>query len=91
MRKKITFGDLASILENYDIVELEDVKITGDVEVELSLRGTIPSSLIQSFSRFRSIVAAAIKYLVSIYGRCDYKIAAAAYLGPHVCPICEML
>ncbi len=47
MRKKITFGDLASILENYDIVELEDVKIEGDMEVELSPSGAIPPSLIQ--------------------------------------------
>ena len=47
MRKKITFGDLASILENYDIVELEDVKIEGDMEVELSQSGAIPPPLIQ--------------------------------------------
>ncbi|MGB3458907.1 MAG: CO dehydrogenase/acetyl-CoA synthase subunit delta [Halobacteriota archaeon] len=47
MRKKITFGDLASILENYDIVELEDVKIEGDMEVELSPSGAIPPPLIQ--------------------------------------------
>jgi len=47
MRKKITLGDLASILENYDIVELEDVKIEGDMEVELSQSGAIPPPLIQ--------------------------------------------
>lgn len=56
MRKKITFGDLASILENYDIVELEDVKIEGDMEVELSPSGAIPPSLIQVLQSMLNVV-----------------------------------
>jgi acetyl-CoA decarbonylase/synthase complex subunit delta len=39
MEKKITLADIARILEKYDIVELEDVTIKGDVEIEL---GTSP-------------------------------------------------
>lgn len=35
MEKQITLADIARILEKYDIVELEDVAIKGDVELEL--------------------------------------------------------
>ncbi|MHC1610853.1 MAG: CO dehydrogenase/acetyl-CoA synthase subunit delta [Candidatus Methanospirareceae archaeon] len=35
MEKKLTLADLARILEKYDIIELEDVTIKGDVELEL--------------------------------------------------------
>ncbi|MDI6885147.1 MAG: CO dehydrogenase/acetyl-CoA synthase subunit delta [archaeon] len=35
MEKKITLADIARILEKYDVVELEDVTIKGDVEIEL--------------------------------------------------------
>ncbi len=34
MEKKLTLSDLAKIFEEYDIVEFEDVKITGDIELE---------------------------------------------------------
>lgn len=56
MSKKITLGDLASILENYEIVELEDVKIKGDVEVELSQSGAIPPSVIQVLQSMLNVV-----------------------------------
>lgn len=43
-------------MENYDIVELEDVKIKGDVEVELSPSGAIPPSLIQVLQSMLNVV-----------------------------------
>lgn len=50
MAKKITLADIASILEKYDVVELEDVKIKGDVEIELGTSAgvKVPPSLIQA-------------------------------------------
>ncbi len=50
MAKKITLADIASILEKYDVVELEDVKIKGDVEIELGTSAgvAIPPSLIHA-------------------------------------------
>ncbi|RCV63766.1 acetyl-CoA decarbonylase/synthase complex subunit delta [Methanophagales archaeon] len=65
MRKKITLGDLASILENYDIVELEDVKIKGDVEIELSQSGAIPPSLIQVLQTMLNVVDKQIESTLS--------------------------
>jgi acetyl-CoA decarbonylase/synthase complex subunit delta len=65
MRKKITLGDLASILENYDIVGLEDVKIKGDVEVELSPSGAIPPSMIQVLRSMLNVVDKQIEATLS--------------------------
>ena len=33
MEKKLTLADLAKILEQYDVVELEDVTIKGDTDL----------------------------------------------------------
>ncbi len=65
MRKKITLGDLASILENYDVVELEDVKIKGDMEVELSPSGAIPPSLVQVLQSMLNVVDKQIEATLS--------------------------
>ena len=50
MEKKLTLSDLANLLEEYDIVELEDVKITGDIELEFgSSQGVaLPPALAQA-------------------------------------------
>jgi len=77
MRKKITYGDLASILENYDIIELEDVKIEGDLEVELSLSGTIPSSLIQVLQPVQGVEEKKVTVLESV----KFEVAKAAWTG----------
>jgi len=65
MRKKITLGDLARILENYDIVGLEDVKIEGDVEIELSPSGAIPPSLTQVLQSMLNVVDKQIEATLS--------------------------
>jgi acetyl-CoA decarbonylase/synthase complex subunit delta len=50
MEKKLTLADLAKILGQYDVVELEDVTIKGDVELELgsSTGLALPPALIQA-------------------------------------------
>jgi len=48
MEKKITLADIARTLEKYDVVALEDVKIKGDVEIELAAGVAIPSSVAQA-------------------------------------------
>jgi acetyl-CoA decarbonylase/synthase complex subunit delta len=65
MRKKITLGDLASIFENYDIVGLEDVKIEGDVEIELSPSGAVPPSLIHVLQSMLNVVDKQIEATLS--------------------------
>ena len=42
MEKKLTLADLVRLLSEYDIVELEDVKILGDIELEFGgTRGVV--------------------------------------------------
>lgn len=36
MEMKLTLADIARLFEKYDVIELEDVRIKGDVELELS-------------------------------------------------------
>jgi acetyl-CoA decarbonylase/synthase complex subunit delta len=50
MVKKLTLSDLAKIFEEYDIVEFEDVKITGDIELEFgaSQGVALPPALAQA-------------------------------------------
>ena len=56
MEKKITLAEIAKILEKYEIVELEDVKIKGDVELELAAGGVaLPPSIAQAL---QSIISA---------------------------------
>lgn len=45
---RIALEDIARILERYDVVELEDVKIKGDVELELATGVAIPPSIAQA-------------------------------------------
>ena len=57
MEKEITLADIAKILEKYEIVELEDVKIKGDIELELAEGGVaLPPSIAQAL---QSIISAA--------------------------------
>lgn len=48
MEKKLTLADLARILEKYDILELEEVTIKGDIELELGGSAGLPPELIQA-------------------------------------------
>ncbi|MBK5190412.1 MAG: CO dehydrogenase/acetyl-CoA synthase subunit delta [Methanosarcinales archaeon] len=50
MEKKLTLADLARILEQYDVVELEDVTIKGEVELELGSSAglALPPALAQA-------------------------------------------
>ena len=50
MEKKLTLADLARILEQYDVIELEDVTIKGDVELELGSSAglALPHELVQA-------------------------------------------
>ncbi|MEA2031964.1 MAG: acetyl-CoA synthase subunit delta, partial [Euryarchaeota archaeon] len=57
MEKEITLAEIAKILEKYEIVELEDVKIKGDIELELAEGGmALPPSIVQAL---QSIISAA--------------------------------
>jgi len=57
MEKEITLADIAKILEKYDVVELKDVKIKGDIELELAEGGmALPPSIAQAL---QSIISAA--------------------------------
>ncbi len=58
MEKEITLADIAKILEKYDIVELEDVKIKGDIELELAEGGVaLPPSIAQALQSIVGAVA----------------------------------
>ena len=46
--KRISLEDIARILEKYDVMELEDVKIKGDLEIELATGVAIPPSVVQA-------------------------------------------
>ena len=50
MEKKLTLMDLAKLLEPYDIIELQDVTITGDIELEFgTTKGVaLPPALVQA-------------------------------------------
>ncbi len=52
MDRKLTLSDLAKLFEQYEIVELEDIKITGDIKLELgaSKGVAIPPALAQALS-----------------------------------------
>jgi acetyl-CoA decarbonylase/synthase complex subunit delta len=62
MEKKLTLADLVRLLSEYDIVELEDVKILGDIELEFgSTRGvTLPPVLDQALRAALGIPGAAV-------------------------------
>jgi acetyl-CoA decarbonylase/synthase complex subunit delta len=57
MEKKLTLADLAKILEQYDVVELEDVTIKGDVELELGASAGLglPPALIQALQSLMGV------------------------------------
>ncbi|RLG30972.1 CO dehydrogenase/acetyl-CoA synthase subunit delta, partial [Methanosarcinales archaeon] len=58
--KRISLEEIARILERYDIIELEDVKINGDLEIELAVGGvTIPPSIAQALQSIISVPAPA--------------------------------
>lgn len=62
MEKKITLAEIAKILEKYDVVELEDVKIKGDVVLELAAGGVaLPPSIAQALQSIISAGAGAQK------------------------------
>lgn len=48
MPKEVTIADIMRVLEEYDVVELDDVRIEGDVEIELSTGVAVPPSLINA-------------------------------------------
>ena len=48
MSGEVSLEDILKIIERYEVVELEDVKIKGDVEIEL---GTVIAPIIQAFQQ----------------------------------------
>ncbi|HDS44939.1 MAG TPA: CO dehydrogenase/acetyl-CoA synthase subunit delta [Methanomicrobia archaeon] len=62
MEKKLTLADFVRLLSEYDIVELEDVKIRGDIELEFeSTRGvTLPPVLDQAIRAALGLPGAAV-------------------------------
>jgi len=57
MEKKLTLADLAKILEQYDVAELEDVTIKGDVELELGSSAglALPPALAQALQSLMGV------------------------------------
>ncbi len=47
MSKEITLADVMDMLDEYEAIELKDVSIEGEIELELSSGGAVPTSLIQ--------------------------------------------
>ena len=45
---EVSLEDILKIIERYEVVELEDVRIKGDVEIEL---GTVIAPIIQAFQQ----------------------------------------
>ncbi len=62
MEKKLTLADLLRLLHEYDIVELEDVKIIGDIELEFEGKGgvTLPPVLDQAVRAALGLPGAAV-------------------------------
>ncbi|KAF5435907.1 hypothetical protein C5S35_09915 [Candidatus Methanophagaceae archaeon] len=56
MSKEITLADIMDMLDEYEAVELEDVSIEGEIELELSSGGAVPTSLIQILQSMLSAV-----------------------------------
>ncbi|MEA3487740.1 MAG: hypothetical protein U9R10_00615 [Euryarchaeota archaeon] len=47
MSKEITLADIMDMLGEYEAIELKDVSIEGEIELEISSGGAVPTSLIQ--------------------------------------------
>ena len=56
MSKEITLADIMDMLEEYEAIELKDVSIEGEIELELSSGGAVPTSLIQILQSMLSAV-----------------------------------
>ncbi len=56
MSKEITFVDIMEILDEYGVIELEDVTIEGEAEIELSPGMTVPTLLIPILQSMLSVV-----------------------------------
>ncbi len=56
MSKEITLADIMDMLDEYEAVELEDVSIEGEIELEISSGGAVPTSLIQILQSMLSAV-----------------------------------
>jgi len=56
MSKEITLADIMDMLAEYEAVELEDVSIEGEIELEISSGGAVPTSLIQILQSMLSAV-----------------------------------
>lgn len=56
MSKEITLADIMGILDDYGVIELEDVTIEGEAEIELSPGTAVPTSLIPILQSMLSVV-----------------------------------
>jgi hypothetical protein len=56
MSKEITLADMMGILDEYGVIELEDVTIEGEAEIELSPGMAVPTSLIPILQSMLSMV-----------------------------------
>ena len=56
MSKEITLADIMGILDEYGVIELEDVTIEGEAEIELSPGMAVPTSLIPILQSMLSVV-----------------------------------
>ena len=56
MSKEITLADIMDLLDEYEAIELEDVSIEGEIELEISSGGAVPTSLIQILQSMLSAV-----------------------------------
>jgi acetyl-CoA decarbonylase/synthase complex subunit delta len=81
MEKKITLKDLTRILENYEIIELEDVKIQGDIEIELSPGGVLPASVIQLLQSLIGGVEEGVKERVMELTEAKFESSKAEWAG----------
>jgi len=86
MEKKLTLADLARILEQYDVVELEDVTIKGDVELELGSSAglALPHVLaqaLQSLTGAREMLGALEAKRIEELLPATFKFAKAEWAG----------
>ena len=65
MSKEITLADIMDMLDEYEAVELEDVSIEGEIELELSSGGAVPTSLIQLLQSMLGVVDKQIEATLS--------------------------
>jgi len=56
MPKEITLADIMDMLDEYKAIELEDVSIEGEIELEISSGGAVPTSLIQILQSMLGVV-----------------------------------